>query len=260
MHAAARGPADRPDQKRYHVSGEAPEYLPAGLGRVTLLPSGRRTRSVHEGAGLGFALTQHAHIVITAVLYTRTTVALALPQAPSHTRRSLPFQGLTAACACPKSPPPPKGVLLFQTPAAASARTPGTPAARASQALSAGAYACRSSPLLLSATPTTSFDITRYQSHSRFPFRVTSSGSPRILLTTSCLAPAGAAPANTPPRQLMPGAVWPHARLSLGAAIRQASRAWLTPQARSWACGALEEEEACRGHPVLPIGTAHHTL
>ena len=106
MHAAARGPADRPDQKRYHVSGEAPEYLPAGLGRVTLLPSGRRTRSVHEGAGLGFALTQHAHIVITAVLYTRTTVALALPQAPSHTRRSLPFQGLTAACACPKSPPP----------------------------------------------------------------------------------------------------------------------------------------------------------
>ena len=73
------------------VSGEAPEYLPAGLGRVTLLHSGRHTRGVHEGAGRGFALIQHAHIVIIAVLYTRTTVALALPRAPSHTRRSSPF-------------------------------------------------------------------------------------------------------------------------------------------------------------------------
>ena len=39
---------------------------------------------MHDSAGRGFALTQHAHIVIIAVLYTRTTVALALPQVPSH--------------------------------------------------------------------------------------------------------------------------------------------------------------------------------
>ena len=138
------------NRERYHVSGEAPEYLPAGLGRVTLLHSGRHTRSVHEGAGRGFALTQHAHIVIIAVLYTRTTVALALPQAPSHTRRSSPFQGPTAACACPKKPLP-KGVLI-QSSAVASSRTSGTPtrtpADRVSQALSAGAYACRPLSLL----------------------------------------------------------------------------------------------------------------
>ena len=85
LHVGARGPADQTNRERYHVSGEAPEYLPAGLDRVTLLHSGRHTRGVHESAGRGFALTQHAHIVIIAVLYTRTTVALALPQAPSHT-------------------------------------------------------------------------------------------------------------------------------------------------------------------------------
>ena len=78
---------------------------PTSLIRVPLLHSWRRTRGVHEGAGRGFALTQHAHIVIIAVLYTRTTVALAPPQAPSHTKRSSPFQGPTAACACPMSPP-----------------------------------------------------------------------------------------------------------------------------------------------------------
>ena len=86
-------------------AGKHPSTSPAGLGRVPLLHSWRRTRGVHESAGRGFALTQHAHIVIIAVLYTRTTVALAPPQAPSHTKRSSPFQGPTAACACPMSPP-----------------------------------------------------------------------------------------------------------------------------------------------------------
>ena len=131
------------------VSGEAPEYLPAGLGRVTLLHSGRHTRSVHEGAGRGFALTQHAHIVIIAVLYTRTTVALAPPQAPSHTNVPHLSKG-------PPQPVPalralPKGVV-FPSSAVASSRTSGTPirtpADRVSQALSAGAYACRPLSLL----------------------------------------------------------------------------------------------------------------
>ncbi len=66
-------------------AGKHPSTSPAVLGRVPLLHSGRHTRGVHESAGRGFALTQHAHIVIIAVLYTRTTVALALPQAPSLT-------------------------------------------------------------------------------------------------------------------------------------------------------------------------------
>ena len=99
-------PADQPTESATMSAGKHPSTSPAGLGRVPLLLSGRHTRGVHESAGRGFALTQHAHIVIIAVLYTRTTVALALPQAPSHTRRSSPFQGPTAACACPKSPSP----------------------------------------------------------------------------------------------------------------------------------------------------------
>ena len=66
-------------------AGKHPSTSPAGLARVSPLHSWRHTRGVHESAGRGFALTQHAHIVIIAVLYTRTTVALALPQAPSHT-------------------------------------------------------------------------------------------------------------------------------------------------------------------------------
>ena len=97
-------PADQPTESATMSAGKHPSTSPAGLGRVPLLLSGRHTRGVHESAGRGFALTQHAHIVIIAVLYTRTTVALALPQALSH-KRSSPFQGPTAACACPKSPP-----------------------------------------------------------------------------------------------------------------------------------------------------------
>ena len=113
----------------------------------------------------------------------------------------------------------------------------------------------------LSAILTTIPDTTRYQTYSRFLSRITSSGPPRILRTPiSCLTPAGAAPANTPPRQLMPSAVWPHARPSLGAGAWRASRAWVTLQAGSWAPGALEEEEVHQGHPVLTIGIAHHTL
>lgn len=86
--------------------GGHPSASPTSLVRVPPLHSWRRTRGVHESAGRGFAPTQHAHIVIIAVLYTRTTVALAPPQAPSHTKRSSPFQGPTAACACPMSPSP----------------------------------------------------------------------------------------------------------------------------------------------------------
>ena len=164
LHVGARGPADQTNRERYHVSGEAPEYLPAGLGRVTLLHSGRHTRSVHEGAGRGFALTQHAHIVIIAVLYTRTTVALAPPQAPSHTNVPHLSKG-------PPQPVPalralPKGVV-FPSSAVASSRTSGTPirtpADRVSQALSAGAYACRPLFLRLSATSPTITQTTRYQ-------------------------------------------------------------------------------------------------
>ena len=85
LHVAARGPADQPTESATMSAGKHPSTSPAGLDRVPLLHSGRHTRGVHESAGRGFALTQHAHIVIIAVLYTRTTVALALPQAPSHT-------------------------------------------------------------------------------------------------------------------------------------------------------------------------------
>ena len=203
------------------------------------------------------SLDTHPHCYHSCIIHTHHSCAR--PAASTLTHKNVPHLSKGPLMLAPAlRAPPPKGVL-FQSSAAASARTPGTPAARASQALSAGAYACRSPSLLLSATPTTIPDTTRYQPHSRFLFRVTSSGPPRILLTTSCLAPAGAAPANTPPRQLMPSAVWPHARLSLGAAAWRASRAWLTLQVGSWACGALEEEEARRGHPVLTTGIAHHT-
>ena len=125
-------------------AGRHPSTSPAGLGRVPLLHSWRHTRGVPESAGRGFALTQHAHIVIIAVLYTRTTVALALPQAPSHTNVPHLSKG-------PPQPVPalralPKGVV-FPSSAVASPRTSGTPirtpADRVSQALSAGAYACR---------------------------------------------------------------------------------------------------------------------
>ena len=255
MHAAARGPADRPDSLPCQ-QGSA-EHLPAGLVRVTLLHSGAtRTACMRTLVSASPSLDTHPHCYHSCIIHTHHSCAR--PAASTLTHKNVPHLSKGSLQLAPAlRAPPPKGVL-FQSPAAASARTPGTPAARASQALSAGAYACRPPPLLLSATPTTTPDTTRYQPHSRFLFRVTSSGPPRILLTTSCLAPAGAAPANTPPRQLMPCAVWPHARLSLGAATWRASRAWLTLQARSWACGALEEEEACRGHPVLTIGIAHH--
>ena len=75
----------KPTESATMSAGKHPSTPPAGLGRVPLLHSWRHTRGVHESAGRGFALTQHAHIVIIAVLYTRTTVALAPPQAPSHT-------------------------------------------------------------------------------------------------------------------------------------------------------------------------------
>lgn len=95
----------KPTESATMSAGGHPSAFPTSLARVPPLHSWRRTRGVHENAGRGFALTQHAHIVIIAVLYTRTTVALAPPQAPSHTKRSSPFQGPTAACACPMSPP-----------------------------------------------------------------------------------------------------------------------------------------------------------
>ena len=75
----------KPTESATMSAGRHPSTFPASLGRVPLLHSWRHTRGVHESAGRGFALTQHAHIVIIAVLYTRTTVALAPPQAPSHT-------------------------------------------------------------------------------------------------------------------------------------------------------------------------------
>ncbi len=145
-------------------AGKHPSTSPAGLARVSPLHSWRHARGVHESAGRGFVLTQHAHIVIIAVLYTRTTVALALPQAPSHTNVPHLSKG-------PPQPVPalralPKGVV-FPSSAVASPRTSGTPirtpADRVSQALSAGAYACRPLSLPLSATSPTITQTTRYQ-------------------------------------------------------------------------------------------------
>ena len=75
----------KPTESATMSAGRHPSTSPTSLGRVPPLHSWRHTRGVHESAGRGFALTQHAHIVIIAVLYTRTTVALAPPQAPSHT-------------------------------------------------------------------------------------------------------------------------------------------------------------------------------
>ena len=161
--------------------------------------------------------------------------------------------------------PLPKGVLSLSS-AVASSRTSGTPtrtpADRVSQALSAGGYACRPLSLRLSATSPTIPQTTRYQTLHPIPVPESHHpGPPRILLTPiSGLAPAGAAPANTPPRQLMPSAAWPHARLSLGAAAWRASRAWLTLQAGSGTPGALEEEEAHQVPLVLTVGIAHRTL
>ena len=239
----------KPTESATMSAGRHPSTFPASLGRVPLLHSWRHTRGVHESAGRGFALTQHAHIVIIAVLYTRTTVALALPQAPSHTNVPHLSKG-------PPQPVPalralPKGVV-FPSSAVASSRTSGTPirtpADRVSQAF-------------VSNAPYNPPNHTISKAYPDSCSRITSSVPPRILLTPiSGLAPAGAAPANTPPGQLMPSAAWPHARLSLGAAAWRASRAWLTLQAGSGTPGALEEEEVHQVPPVLTVGIAHHTL
>ena len=244
-------------------AGKHPSTSPAGLARVSPLHSWRHARGVHESAGRGFALTQHAHIVIIAVLYTRTTVALALPQAPSHTNvphlSKGPPQPVPALRALPQGCRIPilgRSVITYFRYADTYAGRP-----RLSSLVSRRVRMPTALSALVSNVPYNHPNHTISNPTPDSCSQITSSGPPRILLTPiSGLAPAGAAPANTPPRQLMPSAAWPHARLSLGAAAWRASRAWLTLQAGSGTPGALEEEEVHQVPSVLTVVIAHHTL
>ena len=145
MHAAVRGPADRPDSLPCQ-QGSA-EHLPAGLVRVTLLHSGAtRTACMRTLVSASPSLDTHPHCYHSCIIHTHHSCAR--PAASTLTHKNVPHLSKGSLQLAPAlRAPPPKGVL-FQSPAAASARTPGTPAARASQALSAGAYVCRPLSLL----------------------------------------------------------------------------------------------------------------
>ena len=134
-----------------------------------------------------------------AVLYTRTTVALALPQAPSHTKRSSPFQGPTAACACPMSPPQGCPIPILGRSVITYFRYADTYAGRPrlSSLVSRHVRMPTTLSAVVSNVPYNPPNHTISKAYPDSCSRITSSGPPRILLTPiSGLAPAGAAPAN----------------------------------------------------------------
>ena len=106
MHAAARGPADRPDSLPCQ-QGSA-EHLPAGLVRVTLLHSGAtRTACMRTLVSASPSLDTHPHCYHSCIIHTHHSCAR--PAASTLTHKNVPHLSKGSLQLAPALRAPPQG-------------------------------------------------------------------------------------------------------------------------------------------------------